>query len=297
MIDHIKTIFHFSHVVSSDLVHGDLEAAIKAIERNGVAIKGNIETKHDDPSFKSRNVELRTRLDLYANILHCVSIPTIPTRHKNIDIVLIRENTEGEYSGLEHETLPGIVESIKVAKEMAKADYPQIEFEAMIVDNACMQMVGRRLHKFTTRSLRAESMSTHMSLSAFPCYFEQEFSIQPDKVLLEKDRLLRTQITLQGTRNTGTSLAGKDLANPTAFIRASVDMLRYYSAVISETRMTQHSLRYLGCDKHANMISDALWKTLVEQKVHTRDVGGTHKASEVVKITLENIDNMMRQLR
>ncbi|VDN26108.1 unnamed protein product, partial [Cylicostephanus goldi] len=78
MIEHIKKIFHFSHApinfetvqVSSELVHGDLEAAIKAIERNGVAIK-------------------------------------------NIDIVLIRENTEGEYSGLEHETLPGIVESIK----------------------------------------------------------------------------------------------------------------------------------------------------------------------------------------
>ncbi|PIO57052.1 hypothetical protein TELCIR_21545, partial [Teladorsagia circumcincta] len=99
--------------VNSSLTDGDLEAAIIAIKRNGVAIKGNIETKHDDPEFKSRNVELRTRLDLYANILHCVTIPTVPTRHKDIDIVLIRENTEGEYSGLEHETLPGIVESIK----------------------------------------------------------------------------------------------------------------------------------------------------------------------------------------
>ncbi|PIO63018.1 hypothetical protein TELCIR_15402 [Teladorsagia circumcincta] len=78
-----------------------------------------------------------------------------------------------------------------------------------------------------------------------------------------------------GTRNTGTSLAGKDLANPTAFIRASVDMLRY-----------------LGCHQHADLISDALWKTLVEQRMHTRDIGGTHKASEVVQITLDNIASM-----
>jgi len=91
---------------------------------------GNIETKFDDPIFKSRNVELRRRLDLYANILHCVSIPSVPSRHKDLvshhvvgpsityslveDIVLIRENTEGEYSGLEHESIPGVIESIKV---------------------------------------------------------------------------------------------------------------------------------------------------------------------------------------
>ncbi|PIO63017.1 hypothetical protein TELCIR_15401 [Teladorsagia circumcincta] len=82
-------------------------------------------------------------------------------------------------------------------------------------------------------------------------------------------------LIIQGTRNTGTSLAGKDLANPTAFIRASVDMLRY-----------------LGCHQHADLISDALWKTLVEQRMHTRDIGGTHKASEVVQITLDNIASM-----
>lgn len=52
---------------------------------------------------------------MYANVLHCVTIPTIPSRHKNIDIVLIRENTEGEYSGLEHEAKKGIVESLKVS--------------------------------------------------------------------------------------------------------------------------------------------------------------------------------------
>lgn len=59
-------------------------------------------------------MEIRRRLDLFANVLHTVTIPTVPTRHKGIDIVMIRENTEGEYSGLEHETTRGVVESLKI---------------------------------------------------------------------------------------------------------------------------------------------------------------------------------------
>lgn len=59
-------------------------------------------------------MELRRTLDLYANILHCVSIPTVPARRTNLDLVLIRENTEGEYSGIEHTTVQGVVESLKV---------------------------------------------------------------------------------------------------------------------------------------------------------------------------------------
>lgn len=60
-------------------------------------------------------MELRRVLDLYANILHCVSIPTVPARRSKLDLVLIRENTEGEYSGLEHSSVDGVVESLKVS--------------------------------------------------------------------------------------------------------------------------------------------------------------------------------------
>lgn len=61
-------------------------------------------------------MELRRILELYANVIHCITIPTVPTKHKDLDIVMIRENTEGEYSGLEHTTAPGIVESLKVRR-------------------------------------------------------------------------------------------------------------------------------------------------------------------------------------
>ncbi|CAJ0583242.1 unnamed protein product, partial [Mesorhabditis spiculigera] len=81
-----------------------------------------------------------------------------------------------------------------------------------------------------------------------------------------------------GTRNTGTSLKGQDVANPTAFIRAGIDMLRY-----------------LGCDKHADLISDALWKTIAVDLFHTKDIQGEKKASEIVDQTLRNITAIQRQ--
>ena len=58
---------------------------------------------------------MRQQLDIYASIVLCKSLPGVPTRHHNVDFVIIRENTEGEYSGLEHQSFPGVVESLKVS--------------------------------------------------------------------------------------------------------------------------------------------------------------------------------------
>lgn len=74
----------------------DLEYAITSIKRNGVAIKGNIETKSEEAGVISRNVALRNELDLYVNVLNCHTYPGIATRHPDpLDIVVIRQNTEG----------------------------------------------------------------------------------------------------------------------------------------------------------------------------------------------------------
>ncbi len=64
--------------------------------------------------FRSLNLTLRKELELYANVRPCLSLPGYKTRYDNVDIVTVRENTEGEYSGLEHEIVPGVVESLKV---------------------------------------------------------------------------------------------------------------------------------------------------------------------------------------
>jgi len=69
----------------------------------------------------SWNVAMRQQLDIYASVVLCKSLPGHPTRHSNVDFAIIRENTEGEYSGLEHQSYPGVVESLKVSTR-AKAE-------------------------------------------------------------------------------------------------------------------------------------------------------------------------------
>uniref|UniRef100_A0A452RN22 Isocitrate dehydrogenase [NAD] subunit, mitochondrial n=1 Tax=Ursus americanus TaxID=9643 RepID=A0A452RN22_URSAM len=132
---HVKSVFRHACVpvdfeevhVSSNADEEDIRNAIMAIRRNRVALKGNIETNHNlPPSHKSRNNILRTSLDLYANVIHCKSLPGVVTRHRDIDILIVRENTEGEYSSLEHESVAGVVESLKIitkAKSLRIAEY------------------------------------------------------------------------------------------------------------------------------------------------------------------------------
>lgn len=92
----------------------DLEYAITSIKRNGVALKGNIETRSEGTDTISRNVVLRNELDLYVNVLECRQYPGVLARHKDINIAIVRQNTEGEYAMLEHESVPGVVESMKI---------------------------------------------------------------------------------------------------------------------------------------------------------------------------------------
>ena len=79
-----------------DLYSADLYNAISSVRRNGVGIKGNIETQTIRPDIKSRNVEMRNQLDLFVNVLHCTSKRGVKTRHDNIDICVIRQNTKGQ---------------------------------------------------------------------------------------------------------------------------------------------------------------------------------------------------------
>uniref|UniRef100_A0A914DP30 Isocitrate dehydrogenase [NAD] subunit, mitochondrial n=1 Tax=Acrobeloides nanus TaxID=290746 RepID=A0A914DP30_9BILA len=291
----------------------DFENAIISIQRNGVALKGNIETKLEDPHIP-RNMELRSRLKLFANIVHCVSIPTVPSRHNDLDIVMIRENTEGEYSGLEHSPQPGVVESLKIATKVKieqivrfafdyavkynrtkvtavhkaniqklgdglflkiatemKEQYPQIQFQSMIVDNASMQLVSRP-QQFNGGIMLMPNLYGNI-ISNIACGLVGGPGLVSGMNIGEKYAIFET-----ATRNTGTAISGKNIANPTAFFRASCDMLRY-----------------LGLDNYANFISDALFIALTEQGVHTKDIGGTAKTSDLVEAVIKNINAEMKK--
>lgn len=315
MMRHVKTIFTVGGIpvdfeeINLDSMNENiekLEEAITSIKRNGIALKGNIETREHSKYFKSRNVELRTRLSLYANVVHIRSQPSIQTRHKDIDLVLIRQNTEGEYSSMEHESAPGIVECLKVvtrnkcdqiaryafdfairnnrkkvscvhkanimklsdglflnvAREVSK-DYPDIEFEDIIIDNCSMQLVSNpwqfdvlllpNLYGAVLTNIACGLVGGPGLISGVN--FGDEYAVFET-----------------GARNTGKAMTGKNTANPIAVINASADLLQH-----------------LKLDDHASMIRNAIDNALNEARIHTPDLKGQYSTTDVVNFIIDDI--------
>ncbi len=95
--------------------------AMDSLKRNKVGLKGILYTPIETGGHNSWNVAMRQQLDIYASVVLCKTLPGVPTRHGDVDFAIIRENTEGEYAGLEHQSYPGVVENLKVSTR-AKAD-------------------------------------------------------------------------------------------------------------------------------------------------------------------------------
>ncbi|KAJ6215973.1 hypothetical protein RDWZM_010473 [Blomia tropicalis] len=286
--------------------HENMNEAITSILRNGAAIKGNIETREHSKFFLSRNVELRLRLDLFVNVIHCKSQPGLITRHKDIDIVLIRQNTEGEYSCLEHESVSGVVESLKIvtrekteqvaryafdyarkqgrkrltcvhkANIMKMADglflkvcteiakqYPDIEFNNMIIDNCSMQLVSNP-NQFDV--LLLPNLYGNI-LTNIACGLVGGPGITSGRNYGLKHAVFET-----GTRNTGKKVAGKNIANPIAMINASADLLEY-----------------LKLDDHAEIVRNAIWKAINVEKLHTLDMGGSTGTAEIMDFIVDEV--------
>nr|CAD2182122.1 unnamed protein product [Meloidogyne enterolobii] len=154
---------------------------------------------------------------------------------------------------------------LKVCKEIADTEYKSkgLRFDSLIVDNACMQLVSRP-QQFNGAILLMPNLYGNI-ISNIACGLVGGPGLVSGMNIGEEYAVFET-----GTRNTGTSLTGKDLANPTAFIRAAIDMLRY-----------------LGLDGYADKMSDALFIALTERKLHTPDIGGTCHSSDIVKAVIE----------
>jgi isocitrate dehydrogenase (NAD+) len=101
---------------------------LDSVKRNKVALKGPVTTPIGE-GFTSVNVGLRKALDLYANLRPVRNLPGVPSRFENVDLIIVRENTEDLYAGLEHEIVPGIVESLKIITERASTRIAKFAFE------------------------------------------------------------------------------------------------------------------------------------------------------------------------
>ncbi|XP_061827377.1 isocitrate dehydrogenase [NAD] subunit gamma, mitochondrial-like [Nerophis lumbriciformis] len=315
---HVQELFRFCcvpvdfevvHVDSSMASEDDINNAIMAIRRNGVALKGNLETNHNlPPSHISRNNLLRTTLDLYANVMHCRSLPGVPTRHHNIDILIIRENTEGEYSSLEHENVPGVVECLKIitrSKSLRIADYAfkmareKGRGQVTAVHKAnimklgdglfleCCQEVASRYPEIAFDSMIVDN--TTMQLVSRPQQFD--VMLMPNLYgnvvsnvcagLVGGPGLVPGAnygedyaVFEMGTRNTGKSIANRNTANPTAMLLASCLLLDH-----------------LKLHAYASMIRRAILSTVTETRLHTEDLGGQGSTSEVVQSIMKTIQS------
>ena len=264
---------------------------LDSVLKHRIGLKGPMMTPVGK-GFRSLNLTLRKELSLFANVRPCVSIPGFKTRYDNVDLVTIRENTEGEYSGLEHQVVPGVVESLKVITEaksrriaeyafeyaalndrrkvtaVHKANimklgdgqflaacrevskqYPTIEFEEMIVDNTCMQLVSRpeQFDVMVTPNLYGTLVcNIAAGLTGGP-------GVVPGSYVGEHGAIFE-----QGARSVSKDLAGKGIANPTAMLLPSAMLLRH-----------------LQMPNFADRIEKAVMATVAAGDVLTPDVGGS----------------------
>jgi len=270
-------------------------AAIDAVRRNRVALKGPMATAVAGGA-PSVNVALRKKLDLYANLRPVKNVPGVQSRFENVDVVLVRENTEDLYSGLEHEVVPGVVESLKIITERAStriarfafeyakragrkkihaihkanimklsdglflksirlvaAEYPDIEYKELIVDNACMQMVLKpeQFDVLLLPNLYGDVMS---DLAA---------GLVGGLGVVPSGNIGDQAAMFEAVHGTAPDIAGRGLANPTALIMSSIMMLDH-----------------LGERPAARRIETALHKVYREAKHTTQDVGGKAGTAE-----------------
>lgn len=115
---------------------GDLitHESMDAIRKHKFVLKGPFETPIGK-GYRSLNVTLRKKFNLYANVRPCYSIKGIKTPYSDVDLVTIRENTEGEYSGLEHEVVKGVAENLKIISEKACRNIAEYAFQFAVKNN------------------------------------------------------------------------------------------------------------------------------------------------------------------
>jgi isocitrate dehydrogenase (NAD+) len=262
---------------------------LESIQRNKVALKGPITTPVGK-GFTSVNVGLRKALDLYANLRPVRALPNVPSRYPELDLVVVRENTEDLYSGIEHVVVPGVVESIKIITEKASTriakyafeyarregrkkvtavhkanimklsdglfldcfrnvakDYPEIEADDKIVDNACMQLVMRP-EQFDIMLL--ENLYGDI-VSDLCAGLIGGLGLVPGANIGERGAVF------EAVHGSAPDIAGQGIANPTALLQSGLLMLRH-----------------LGERDAAQKIESAMLKVFTEGNVRTRDIGG-----------------------
>jgi isocitrate dehydrogenase (NAD+) len=263
---------------------------IESIRRNSVALKGPVTTPIGE-GFTSVNVGLRKALDLYSNLRPVWNLPGVPARFEGVDLVIVRENTEDLYAGLEHEVVPGVVESLKIITARASTRIAEFAFayarkhgrkRITAIHKANIMKMGdglflesargvARQHRDITydeRIVDAACMHLVMNPSQFDILLLPNLygDIVSDLCaglvgglgVVGAANLGAHAAVFEAVHGSAPDIAGKNVANPTALLLSAVMMLRHIDEKPAAERIMQ-----------------ALGRVLVEAKVRTRDLRGT----------------------
>jgi isocitrate dehydrogenase (NAD+) len=276
-------------------------ALYESIERNRVALKGPVTTPIGG-GFKSINVTLRKKFDLFANLRPIRNLPGLDTKYPGVDLVIVRENTEGEYVGLEHEVVPGVVESIKVITERGSTRIARFAFEYArkhgrkkihAIHKANIMKLSDGLFLRCARQVAEEfpDIAYGEHLIDNTCMQLVMNPFQYDTLLLENlygdivsdlcaglvgglglapGANLGTECAIfEAVHGSAPDIAGKDVANPTALLQSGILMLRHLEEVAA-----------------ADKAQNALETVYSERKSLTRDVGGTASTTQFTEAML-----------
>jgi isocitrate dehydrogenase (NAD+) len=280
------------------------ESTIESIKQNKVALKGPLGTPIGK-GFTSVNVGLRKALDLYANVRPVKALPNVECRYPELDLVIVRENTEDLYAGLEHIVVPGVVESIKIITEKASTriakyafefaaltgrkkvtamhkanimklsdglflecfynmakQFPDIEADDKIIDNACMQLVMRP-EQFDVMVL--ENLYGDI-VSDLCAGLIGGLGLAPGANIGEQGAVF------EAVHGSAPDIAGQGIANPTAILMSGILMLRHINEM-----------------EAADRVEKALMEVFAEGEVRTKDLGGSAKTAEFANAIIEKI--------
>src|SRR5215469_3508045 len=280
---------------------------IQSIERTAIGLKGPVATPIGG-GFSSINVALRKKFELYANFRPIRNLPSLPTRYPSVDLAIVRENTEGQYSGIEHEVIPGVVESLKIITEKASTRIARFAFEYARRENR------KRIHAIHKANIMKMSDGLFLRCcrdvaKEYPeiSYAEHiidnacmQLVINPYQYeVLVMENLYGDIISdlcaafvgglglgpganigkgcaiFEAVHGSAPDIAGKELATPTAILQSAVLMLRH-----------------MGEAEAADKIHAALEKTYKEKLHITRDVGGTAGTSEFADAVIANMESV-----
>ncbi|KAL5706192.1 isocitrate dehydrogenase (NAD(+)) [Ranunculus cassubicifolius] len=274
---------------------------IESIKKNKVCLKGGLSTPVGG-GVNSLNVQLRKELDLYASLVNCFNLPGLPTRHDNVDIVVIRENTEGEYAGLEHEVVPGVVESLKVITKFCSERIAKYAFEYAYLNN---RKKVTAVHKANIMKL-ADGLfleSCREIAAKYPGIAYNEIIVDNCCMqLVAKPEQFDVMVTpnLYGNlvANTAAGIAGGTGFMPGGNVGADHAIFEQGASAgnVGNEKIVEQKkanpvallmssammLRHLQFPTFADRLENAVKQVILEGKVRTKDLGGDSTTQEVV---------------